>query len=170
MVFRCPSDALRERRRARGDSLAAVARRAGTSAAALHRYEHGWSRFEWATLEKLARALDCELEVVLRPRAAAARPDRRRVVRQLRRLFWDRPLDAAALERYPAWVLQRALEFGRLDDLRLLRAWMGADAFLDGVASLHFADPRTREFWDQILNLEGRSCTRTFSRRAAPAT
>ncbi len=162
------SDVLRARRLERGETLNAVARRAGTSAATLHRYEHGWSRFEWKTLEKLARALDCELNVALRPRRAPPRPSVRRTVRQLSRLFWDRPLTAAELHRYPAWVAQRVLEFGQLEDVRRFRDWLGGDTFLELVATLHFSDPKIREFWARILQLEGRSCTRTFSRRAAP--
>ena len=41
---------IRALRKERGWSLAELARRAGTSAPTLHRYESGWERFELATL------------------------------------------------------------------------------------------------------------------------
>ena len=45
--------AIRRQRLRRGWSLVELARRAGTSAPTVHRYESGWSRFEVRTLEKL---------------------------------------------------------------------------------------------------------------------
>ena len=56
---------IRSLRKARGWSLAELARRAGTSAPSLHRYESGWDRFELATLRKIASALGARLEVRL---------------------------------------------------------------------------------------------------------
>jgi transcriptional regulator with XRE-family HTH domain len=68
---------IRALRKERGWTLAELARRAGTSAPTLHRYESGWERFELATLRKLADALGVRLNVSLEtPRGATseARP------------------------------------------------------------------------------------------------
>ena len=84
---------LRGRRRRAGLSLSELARRVGTSAATLSRYENGWDRFEVYTLRKLATALGCRLTIRLDPlpgpREHASRAD---AVQRLSRLFWDHPL------------------------------------------------------------------------------
>ncbi len=167
MTSRNPGVAVRELRRRRGWSLGDVARRAGTSAATICRYESGWARFEVFTLRKLARALDCELDIRFVPAAGPARTNRAAVARRIRRLFWDRPLRAADLDLHPAWVVARVLEFGQLPDVNCLVRWMGEARFLDEVAGLHLGDPRARALWQGILKLEGRRCTRKFSRSEA---
>jgi len=65
---------IRRLREERGWTLAALARRAGTSAPALHRYENGWDRFRADTLRKVAGALGARLDVRLVPAARAAPP------------------------------------------------------------------------------------------------
>lgn len=151
----------------RGLSLRTVARRAGTSAATLHRYESGWSRFEVFTLEKLARALDCRLEIRLVPSARTRRPARARAIRTLARLFWDRRLRAEDLARHPAWVVARVLEYGQRADVRCLIGALGRERFLEVLAGVHLAEPKTRRLWEELLKLEGRRCTRRFSRKEA---
>ncbi len=158
---------IRRLRQQRGWTLAELARRAGTSAPTIHRYESGWRRFEVTTLGKLATALGCRLDVrflpIPRPRAReAAGP-----VARLKRLFWDRRLRPADLERYPAWVVGRVLEHGTLEDVRLLEAHYGRERFLDEVSRAPFESRKTRAFWEAMLALEGRECTRRFSRREA---
>ena len=159
---------LRSRRRQLGLSLAEIARRAGTSAPTLSRYENGWDRFEVGTLRKLADALDAELLIELRPRKITrlARTHRSRAIRRLARLFWDHKLTESDFSIYPVWIVERVLEYGDLDDLRTVRRLFGSGGFIDAVARARFASPKTRNFWDQILKLEGRSCTRKFSRSA----
>ena len=160
---------LRRRRLALGLSLTEVARRAGTSAATLSRYEHDWTRFEVYTLRKLASALNCELQIGFRPKARR-RPSAhapRDVVAQLSRLFWDHPLTRNDLDAHPVWVVERVLEYGALDDIDLLRDTMGRKAFLEAVASAHRVSPRTRNFWDHMLNMEGITCTKKYSRNTA---
>lgn len=158
---------IRRLRQQRGWTLAELARRAGTSAPTVHRYESGWRRFEVATLGKLATALGCRLDVRFLP---ASRTEPRRTtdpVLQLRRLFWDRRLRASDLDRYPAWVLGRVLEYGTLEDIRLLEGHLGRERFLDEVSRVRFESRKTRAFWEAMLALEGRECTRAFSRREA---
>ncbi len=159
---------LRSRRRQLGLSMAEIARRAGTSAPTLSRYENGWDRFEVGTLRKLAAALDTELLIELRPRKTTrtARTSHSGAIRRLARLFWDHRLTESDFTTYPVWIVERVLEYGNLDDLRTVRRLFGSDRFLDAVARARFASPKTRNFWEQILKLEGRLCTRMFSRNA----
>ena len=155
---------LKTRREALGLSQAEVARRAGTSAATLSRYEHGWTRFEIYTLRKLATALGCDLAVELRPWARAAAMDRDEALRRLARLFWDHRLVEDDLGTYPVWVFERVLEYGNLDDVRALRSLVTGRRFLENVARAERVSRKTRVFWEQILEREGMPCTRTYSR------
>ncbi len=149
--------------------MAELARRADTSPATLSRYENGWTRFETYTLKKLATALDCDLHIEFRPinvdrrvrRSAGISPEK-----QWRRLFWDRPLAAGDLRRYPVWVAERILDYGNLDDVRALRRALGRRTFLATIALASRVSPRTRVFWRQILEKEGVACTKKFSRPA----
>jgi HTH-type transcriptional regulator / antitoxin HipB len=106
------SEQIRERRRETGLSLAKVARRAGSSAATLSRYENGWMRFELYTLRKLALALDCDLAIDFRPkvRSPRAKLSRREVCKRLGRLFWDHKLTPGDLDAHRTWVVERVLE------------------------------------------------------------
>lgn len=160
------SDQLRRRRSQLALSLSDVARRAGTSPATLSRYEHGWTRFETYTLRKLAAALGCELRIEFIPRTAQGMTASRRSAAKarLKRLFWDHPLEAGDLETYSVWVVERVLEFGNLADVRALRDLMGRDAFLKAVQAARRVSSRTRNFWCQVLDLEGIPCTKKCSR------
>ena len=163
------SEQLKRRRHALGLSLSEVARRVGTSPAAISRYEKNWTRFEVYTLHKLATALDCDLKIRLKPRPARERTpsSEREAVNRLKRLFWDHDLKATDLATYPVWVVERVLEYGTLEDVDLLRERMGRKAFLQSVASAGRLSPRTRNFWRQMLKMEGIKCTRKFSRDTA---
>lgn len=159
---------LRRRRLELGLTQGELARRADTSVPTVSRYETGWTRFELATLSKLATALGSELVVRLEPKD---RPDRRptadEVVERLGRLFWDTPLAAEHLERNARWVVERVLELGSLADVRALEGFLGRRAFLEQVSRARFSTARTREFWARMLDKEGVPCTTRFSRREA---
>ena len=163
------SDQIRARREELSLSLAQLARRADTSAATASRYETGWARFEVYTLRKLATALGCELVISLRPKAGAAvRPSGSEVVSRLQRLFWDQRLAVEHLEANPLRVVERVIELGRLDDIRLLVRFLGRERFLQHVAEARFSSEKTRVFWQQILDREGVPCTtRSFRDEAA---
>ena len=163
------SEQLRSRRHEKGLSLSEVARRAGTSPATLSRYENGWTRFETYTLRKLALALDCELAIEFRPKARppCGPSSRQEVCKQLGRLFWDHPLTPDDLAVHAAWVTERILEYGDLNDVRMLQDTMGREAFLAAAAEAHRVSPRTRSFWTQLLEMEGIPCTRKYSRNTA---
>lgn len=163
------SEQLKRRRLALGLSLTEVARRAGTSAATLSRYEHGWTRFETHTLRKLALALNGELQITLSPTDTRSPPARtaRAAAKQLARLFWDHPLTPKDLEAHPVWVVERVLEYGTLEDVALLRDQMGRKAFLAATASAQRMSPRTATFWKHMLQMEGIPCTKKYSRNTA---
>lgn len=168
--MRCPSisEQLRERRKALGLSLSEVARRAGTSPAALSRYENGWSRFETYTLRKLATALECDLHVEFRARNSnPTRVSARRAVARLKRLFWEYDLQGSDFRKRPVWVAERVLEYGTLDDVKTLIQVMGRPDFLAAAAAAERVSPRTRSFWRQMLELEGIRCTKRSSRNTA---
>jgi transcriptional regulator with XRE-family HTH domain len=163
------SSQLKARRKTTGLSLAQVARRAGTSAATLSRYENGWTRFELYTLRKLAAALGCGLEIRLRPtkRPAAPASEEQRLHR-LQRLFWDHRLKPSDIRQHTRWVMERVLENGQLEDVHALMALLGRDTFLEGVRRVNGMSPRTRAFWDAILEQEHVPCEKNapFRREA----
>ena len=162
---------LRERRHQLGLSLTQLARRADTSAPTLSRYENGWSRFEVTTLQKLATALGCELIIRLEPKNAQRnQPTRTEVVERLDRLFWDTRLEPSHLVENTLWVIERVLEFGNLDDVRILIAHLGRDEFSCLVGGARLESVRTRAFWRQMLEKEGVACTRRFSREEAASS
>jgi transcriptional regulator with XRE-family HTH domain len=159
------------RRKRLGLSLSQLARRVNTSPATLSRYENGWSRFEVSTLRKLATALDSELIVELRPRPRwVEQPTAEHVVRQIGRLFWDQNLQASHLEEHPLWVVERVLEYGNLGDVRILATFFGREDLLLLVGEARFSSDRTRSFWQQVLEREGMTCTRRFSREEAASS
>ena len=160
------SEKLKNRRLELGLSLKQLARRANTSVATLSRYENGWQRFEMYTLRKLATALDCRLTVNLEPlEKASPKSQRNWGFRELRRLFWDRRLRKQDLKVFPLWVLERVLEYGSLEDVRFLTLRMGHKKFLENVSRVKFKSSRTENFWRIILQREGISCTKKFSRK-----
>ena len=148
---------IRRLREARGWTLAALARRVGTSAPALHRYENGWDRFRVDTLRKVADALGARLDVRLVP-AVRARPRAAPTAKLLRKslapLFWDRDLRASDLARHAGWVLERVLTAGSLGQVQAARAFFGDDALRRSVAR-RGVDRRTRNYWRLILGGTG---------------
>jgi transcriptional regulator with XRE-family HTH domain len=144
---------IRELRKSRGLSLQELARRAGTSAPALHRYETGWDRFEIATLRRIAAALGARLEIRLKPedvRRPFTKPSDRQLARLLAPLFWDRKLIPADLREYPRWVLGRVLMYGNMDQVRAARRFFG-DAAIREAISQRGIDRRTRNYWTIML-------------------
>ena len=162
---------LRERRHQLGLSLTQLARRADTSAPTLSRYENGWSRFEVTTLQKLATALGCKLIIRLEAKETQHdEPTQTEVVERLDRLFWDTRLEASHLVENTLWVIERVLEFGNLDDVRILIAHLGRDEFFRLVCGARLESAKTRVFWRQMLEKEGMECTRRFSREEAASS
>lgn len=144
---------IRALRQERGWSLAELARRAGTSAPTLHRYESGWDRFELATLRRLAAALDVRLNVSLEPvrrERRSSKPSRERLVGLLKPLFWDRRLEPQDIDDYPLWVLRRVLMYGDREQVESSRRYLG-DAAVREACAHRETDERTRNYWSLIL-------------------
>lgn len=148
---------IRRLREERGWTLAALARRVGTSAPSLHRYENGWDRFRVDTLRKVAAALGARLDVRLVP-AARVRPRSAPTATALRKLlaplFWDRDLRASDLQRHAGWVLERVLTGGSSEQVQAARAFFGDDALRRAVVR-RGVDRRTRNYWGLILGAAG---------------
>jgi len=138
-----------------GLTLEEAARRAGTSAPSLHRYETGWDRFRVNTLRRIAGALGADVEVRLVARKADGppMPSPERLVRLLEPLFWDKDLEASDFERYPGWVLERVLVFGNRDQVESARSFFG-DETLAATLERRGVDARTRNFWQLVLEDE----------------
>jgi transcriptional regulator with XRE-family HTH domain len=148
---------LRERR---GWTLVELARRAGTSGPALHRYENGWDRFELGTLRRIAAALDARLEIRLLPAtpesATARRPSQKTMATMLAPLFWERTLRESDFAAHVGWVLERVLTAGSREQVRAARAFFGDEA-VRRAADRRGVDPRTRNYWRLILGRSDRA-------------
>lgn len=165
------SGQLRKRRNDLGLSQTQLARRADTSVPTVSRYENGWARFEVATLRKLATALGCELVVKLEARDLGSdESTRAEVVGRIQRLFWDTRLAVEHLDENTLWVVERVLDLGNLEDVRSLIALLGRREFLRHVAEARFSSVRAREFWKRMLDKEGMTCTRRYSREGAESS
>lgn len=151
---------IRALRQERGWTLANLARRAGTSAPTLHRYENGWDRFEVETLRRIGAALDARLEIRLIPAASgpamARRTSARSLVKMLAPLFWERDLRESDLTKYAGWVLERVLTSGNRAQARAVRAFFGDETVRRSVER-RGVDPRTRQYWRLILGRQGRA-------------
>ena len=147
---------IRELRLTRGWTLAELARRTGTSAPALHRYESGWDRFSLPTLRKIATALGARLEIRL-VEEATARDARRvsseRLVELISPLFWDTDLSAETLQRFPDWALARVLTSGDMRQVAAARRFFGDEVVLSAVTRRD-VDARTRNYWTLVLEEE----------------
>ncbi len=148
---------IRRLRKTRGWSLETLARRAGTSAPTLHRYESGWDRFELQTLRRIATALQARVEVRLVPESRDDEADRvdskRALVRLLAPLFWDYDLRVSSLSEHGRWILERVLTAGNLTQVKAARTFFG-DAAIRAAIERRGVDARTRNYWNLIL--EGR--------------
>lgn len=167
MAGKQTSEIIKKRRLALGLSLSELARRAGTSATALSRYESGWQRFEVGTLQKIATALGCELKIELVPLCRLRPKSRTQATSRLLRLFWDHDLKPRDFKIHTAWVVGRVLEYGDLEDVRALTSILGKREFLRQAAKVRFSSLRTKKFWLCMLEMEGVTCTKKFFPREA---
>jgi transcriptional regulator with XRE-family HTH domain len=160
------SKALKKMRLEKGLSLAGLGARANTSAATLYKYENGWERFELYTLNKLATALGCSLEINFTPNKPQRSPNSLNgCLKRIQRLFWDQRLKASDLKKYPQWVVERVIEYGSLEDVQSVINVMGKRMFLKQVSRCRFQSAKTFKFWAEILEKEGVKCMkRSFQR------
>ena len=56
-------------------------------------------------------------------------------------LFWDIDVEEADMDKYPAHFIQRVLEYGTMDDWRLLRSYYGLPKIVEECKQLRTLDP-----------------------------
>ena len=56
-------------------------------------------------------------------------------------LFWDMDKEEADMDKYPAHIIQRVLEYGQLDDWRIVKAYYGLDKIVNVCKQLRSLDP-----------------------------
>ena len=159
---------IRKLRKKSGLSLSELAKRANTSVPALCRYETGWERFEFYTLDKIASALGFSLHISFKsldPASFSKNPSD--VIKKIKRLFWDHRLKKSDLGKYPVWITERVIEYGNLDEVRILTNYFGKKVFLGHVSNCRFNSSKTKVFWEAILEKEGIECTKRPFRREA---
>lgn len=144
---------IRQLRRDRGLTLSALARLAGTSVPAMHRYESGWDRFELSTLRKIAGAVGAVLEVRLVPAprpASTPEPPGEALTDLFASVFWDRELKQSDLGNHRSWVLARVLMFGDDIQVKAARTYFG-DGAIRAAIRRREVDSRTRNYWTLML-------------------
>ena len=61
-------------------------------------------------------------------------------------LFWDMDKDELDVQKHSAQLVQRVLEYGTLDDWRLVRDYLGMDRVVADCKSLRTLDPMALSF------------------------
>ena len=56
-------------------------------------------------------------------------------------LFWDIDIEQADMDKYPAHFIQRVLEYGNMDDWRLIRSYYGLPKIVNECKQLRTLDP-----------------------------
>lgn len=56
-------------------------------------------------------------------------------------LFWDINMENADLDKYPAHFIQRVLEYGNMEDWRLIRNYYGLNKIVDTCKKMRSLDP-----------------------------
>lgn len=61
-------------------------------------------------------------------------------------LFWDVDKSMIDLDKYPSHIIQRVLEYGKLEDWRIVRAYYGLDKIVECCRKLRTLDPKALAF------------------------
>jgi len=149
---------IRSIRKERGLSLQELARRAGTSAPTMHRYEGGWNGYSFSTLRNIADALDADLDIRFTPRKQAAghlltsqrKPKPAELFVKIQNLFWDKKITEDDLGTYPVWVLRRILIEGNLEQIKTAIAYYSLERVAEVIKGKGI-DAKTRSFWELVL-------------------
>ena len=56
-------------------------------------------------------------------------------------LFWDVNVEELDAEKYPAFIIQRVLEYGEMNDWKLINSIYGLDKIVDVCKNLRSLDP-----------------------------
>jgi hypothetical protein len=69
-------------------------------------------------------------------------------------LFWDVAPEAVDFDKHRRWVVQRVLEYGRIEDWRAIRELYGLDGIAEAAQHARTLDPKALAF---ISLLSGKS-------------
>lgn len=151
------STQLKELRNKAGLTLQQVATLAGTSVAAMHRYENGWERFDVRTLGKIAQALGVEMVITFRLKTKKRMNPN--VYQIFKPLFWDVRIAKNKLTKHRDWLVQRVLELGNLEQVRALFSLFEFTAIRDSFAhQQHKFSRKTQIAWSSYFNLKDPKC------------
>lgn len=56
-------------------------------------------------------------------------------------LFWDIDIEKADMDRYPRHIIQRVLEYGTLEDWRIIHSYYGLDKIVEECKQMRTLDP-----------------------------
>ena len=79
-------------------------------------------------------------------------------------LFWDADMSNADMDEYPAFFIQRVLEYGTIDDWRLIRSYYGLEKIVEVCKTLRTLDPMSLSYICTIsqTNKEDYRCYHTM--------
>jgi hypothetical protein len=61
-------------------------------------------------------------------------------------LFWDVEPEAIDFDKHRRWVVQRVLEYGRIEDWRAIRELYGLDSVVEAAQQVRTLDPKAHAF------------------------
>ncbi len=86
-------------------------------------------------------------------------------IKRLKRLFWNQEFNKKHIRNYPEWTVKHILEYGDIQDIKILVHLMTKKKFLKVVSKIEFASEKTSNFWQKILERENISCTKKSFRK-----
>ncbi len=69
-------------------------------------------------------------------------------------LFWDVDLDQFDLDQYPGFMVQRVLEYGRVEDWSLLKKYYGDETIIKEATQLRSLNPISVSFLAKKYNID----------------
>lgn len=164
------SKRLKELRLSQNMTLQDVASRAGTSIAAVHRYENHWDRFELHTLEKLASVLGAEVQFTLKSRKSPKPISLNNAYSILKPLFWDVTIKRAALKTHLDWLTVRVLEYGTLQQVKAFLRFFSQDKIAESFfRQTNKFSAKTLSTWQAYFQSRNPSCiSKSYPKELVP--
>lgn len=69
-------------------------------------------------------------------------------------LFWDVDKSKLEVERSAAYIVERVLEYGQLEDWKLIKQIYGLDRIKDISLNIRYLTPKTLSFISSVLNID----------------
>ena len=70
---------------------------------------------------------------------------------KFRKFFWDVDFDDLSMEKYPAFISERLMNFGDLNGIRWLLASVDLNFIRSIIKSSRNLNPKTRNYWQVML-------------------